>query len=97
MLKGRRLTKDDIYPRTLISPAQAMKHAKLTDSQREAIEKKYISSVAGKMSLTQVAHSEETPVEEMFKDVVAQCETPVVQSPVSLFDDVKSNEEVSFF
>ena len=97
MLKGRRFTKDDIYPRTLISPAQAMKHAKLTDSQREAIEKKYISSVAGKMSLTQVAHSEETPVEEMFKDVVAQCETPVVQSPVSLFDDVKSNEEVSFF
>tara|TARA_R110000744_G_scaffold380326_2_gene500723 strand:- start:671 stop:2005 length:1335 start_codon:yes stop_codon:yes gene_type:complete len=99
MLKGRRLTKDDIYPRTLISPAQALKHSKLTDAQRVAIEKKYITSVAGKLSLTQVAHGEESTVEEMFKDVVAQCDTPVVQSPVSLFDDeIKViDEEVSFF
>jgi len=98
MLKGRRLTKDDIYPRKLISPAQALKHSKLTDAQRTAIEKKYITTVAGKMTLTQVAHGEETTVEEMFKDVVAQCDTPVVQSHVSIFDDVKSNdEEVSFF
>ena len=99
MLKGRRLTKDDIYPRKLISPAQALKHSKLTDAQRTAIEKKYISSVAGKMSLTQVAHGEETSASEMFKDVVAQCDTPVVQSPTSLFpDEIKViDEEVSFF
>lgn len=99
MLKGRRLTKDDIYPRKLISPAQVLKHSKLTDAQRTAIQKKYISEKAGAMKLTRVAHGEEVNAEEMFKDIVAQSDTPVVQSPVSMFDDVKSNdnEEVSFF
>lgn len=76
-----------------------LKHSKLTDAQRTAIQKKYISEKAGAMKLTRVAHGEEVNAEEMFKDIVAQSDTPVVQSPVSMFDDVKSNdnEEVSFF
>lgn len=98
MLKGRRMTKDQIFPRKLISPAQALKHEKLTDAQRDAIAKKYITEKAGKLTLTQVAHGEETTVEEMFKDVsenVVQSETTVVQSQPST--QTTTTEEVSFF
>jgi len=111
MLKGRRLTKDDIYPRKLISPAQALKSDKLTDSQKASIEKKYITEKAGKLKLCKVAHGEESTVEEMFKDVsesVVQSQTPVVQSAPSVFNDgmnpvepeivtTTNNDEVSFF
>lgn len=98
MLKGRRMNKDDIFPRKLISPAQAMKHEKLSDTQRTAIAKKYITEKAGNLMLTQVAHGEETTPEEMFKDVsenVVQSETSVVQSQPST--QTITTEEVSFF
>jgi hypothetical protein len=110
MLKGRRLTKDDIWPRKLISPAQALKSNKLTDSQKTSIEKKYVTEKAGAMKLCKVAHGDEQTAEEMFKDVsenVVQSKTTVVQSAPSVFNDgmnpvepeivTTTNDEVSFF
>jgi hypothetical protein len=91
MLKGRRLSKDIIYPTSLISPAQVLKLKELTDEQKAKIQKEYISSVAGKLSLSKVSRESKKPeVEKMFTEAVAQCTTdevvslPVVQ-PISFF------------
>ena len=110
MLKSRRLTKDDIFPRKLISPAQALKSDKLTDAQKKSIEGKYITEKAGALKLCKVAHGEEQTAQEMFKDVsenVVQSETTVVQSAPSVFNDgmnpvepeivTTTDTEVSFF
>lgn len=91
MLKGRRLSKDIIYPTSLISPAQVLKLKELTDEQKAKIQKEYISSVAGKLTLSKVSRESKKPeVEKMFTEAVAQCTTddivslPVVQ-PISFF------------
>lgn len=95
MLKGRRLTKDDIYPPSLVSPAQLMKCDKLTDEQKQKIERDFIATKAGKMKLTKVARGEES--KSLQKDV-AQRNDDVEQ----LFSGVKpsifaeSDAEVSF-
>lgn len=60
MLKARRLTKDEIFPSKLISPAQVMKLTKLTVEQRAKIEKDYIKKVASKkQTLKKVARTVE--------------------------------------
>jgi hypothetical protein len=81
MLKGRRLPKDIIYPTSLISPAQVLKLKELTDEQKAKIQKEYISSVAGKLSLSKVSRESKKPeVEKMFTEAVAQCTTDTVES-----------------
>lgn len=93
-LKGRKLTKDDIYPPSLISPAQALKHPKLNAKQRENLEAEYITHKAGKLTLQKVARDF---VPQAIKDV-AQSGTSDVSSPQLMFGDVaKPSEEVSFF
>lgn len=93
-LKSRKLKLDDIYPKKLISPAQAMKLSKLTDAQKKRIESELISEVAGKLTLKKVAHS------------VAQSSTNDVDSINQMFAGVpaptetvadNSNNEISFF
>jgi hypothetical protein len=69
-LKGRRLKKDEIYPPTLISPAQVMKLTTLDDDQKERIRKDMISFVAGALTLKKTARVKETKsAEMMFADV----------------------------
>ena len=58
VLQARKMTKDEIYPASLISPAQVMKSDKLTDKQKETIQKKYIEYVAGKDSLKVMSKEE---------------------------------------
>jgi hypothetical protein len=65
-LKGRRLKKDQIYPATLISPAQAIKHPDLTEAQRKKLAEDFTSLVDGAMSLQKVAHKPKPDVKEMF-------------------------------
>ena len=71
-LKGRKFTERDIFPRKLVSPAQALKCTKLTAGQKKTLEKDLIAQVAGKMALTKVAHSA----------------TDVLQSATDLFEGV---------
>lgn len=91
MLKARRLTKADIYPTKLISPAQVLKSSKLTKEQKERIEKEYITKKEGKPCLKKVARNSKPSVEELFSGLiqkdVAQSSTDAVQSK-SMFDDV---------
>lgn len=103
-LRGRKLKKDEIYPPKLISPAQVMKHPKLTPEQRKRIQEELITTVAGNLKLTKVARDrqEKPSVESMFSDVaqkdVAQSQTNEVSSYPSLFEETPAvKEEVSFF
>lgn len=95
-LKGRKLKLDDIYPKKLASPAQIMKCDKLTDAQKQKIEKELVSEIAGKLTLKKVAHSvaqsstdDVQSVEMMFADVPAApektAEAPVADAPISFF------------
>lgn len=84
-LKSRRVKKDDIYPAKLISPAQMLKLDCLTDKQKDDLKEELITVKAGKMKLTRVAHGEEQPASEMFKDV--QAEVVEQKDPVSMFAD----------
>lgn len=80
-LKSRRVKKEDMYPSKLINPAQLLKLPSLNDKQRADLEKELITVKAGKMKLTRVAHGEEQPASEMFKDVQAEVgETPAAES-----------------
>lgn len=86
-LKKYKLKKDDIYETKLISPAGVAKLSQLTKDQKDKITKELISYVAGDLKLKKVSREIQKPsVEEMFKDVVAQSNTPVLQSPPS--DDI---------
>ena len=69
VLKSCRLKKDDMYPPSLISPAQARK-LDLSDKYKEKIET-CITNVAGKLKLTKVARvaKEKQSAELMFADV----------------------------
>lgn len=62
ILKARKLTKDEIYPPKLISPAQIMKHPKLTAEQKERLKKDHIAYKAGDAKLGKVAR--QTPEEK---------------------------------
>ena len=91
-LKAKKLKLDDIYPKKLISPAQALKLDKLTDIQKKKLESELISVVDGKLTLKKVAHS------------VAQSSTNDVDSVNQMFADVPTNDspavvadEPSFF
>lgn len=86
-LKKYKLKKDDIYETKLISPAGVAKLSQLTKDQKDQITKDLISYVAGDLKLKKVSRDKQKPsVEEMFKNVVAQSNTPVLQSPPS--DDI---------
>jgi hypothetical protein len=92
MLKGRRLSKDIIYPTSLISPAQVLKLKELTEEQKATIQKTYISFVAGGKKLGKVARESKKPaLEKMFTEAVAQCTTDTVES-VPVVD-----QTISFF
>ena len=91
-LKAKKLKLDDIYPKKLISPAEALKLDKLTDIQKKKLESELISVVDGKLTLKKVAHS------------VAQSDTDKLQSVQEMFNDVSNTnvvsdngDEVSFF
>ena len=87
MLKGRKWKKDEIYPPSLVSPAQVLKSDKLDDKQKERIEKEFISFKAGKLTLQKVAREQapEQSVEMMFanvpRDEPAQPSTPQAEEP----------------
>lgn len=70
-LKSRKLTKADIYPAKLISPAQILKHPKLNKEQIARIEKDLISYTVGDDRLVRVTAEEEADdlakAQEMFK------------------------------
>lgn len=68
MLRSRGFKRDDIYPPKLVSVAQVMKSEKLTDSQKETIEKKFVEEKPGKMKLTKV-RQKQNDVVQMFDDV----------------------------
>lgn len=72
-LQVRKLKKDEIYIPKLISPAQALKHTKLTKKQLIGVQK-LIDIVPGKMTLKKVEKTEQSAV-DMFSDVVVQCNT----------------------
>jgi len=81
MLKARRLTKNIIYPTSLISPAQVLKLKELNDEQKAKIQKEYISTVSSGSKLGKVARESKKPnIENMFNEVVAQCTTDAVES-----------------
>lgn len=91
-LKSRKLKLDDIYPKKLISPAQAMKLSKLTDAQKKRIESELISEVAGKLTLKKVAHSvaqsstnDVDSINQMFAGVPAPTETVADSNTISFF------------
>ena len=91
-LKAKKLKLDDIYPKKLISPAQALKLDKLTDIQKKKLESELISVVDGKLTLKKVSHS------------VAQSDTDRLQSVQEMFKDVSNTnvvsdngDEISFF
>lgn len=83
-LKARRMKKDEIYPAKLISPAQALKHEKLTDQQRARLKKDYIIEVMGADKLTKVVGKPEP------KDV------PSIFMEEAKQETVKSEEPISF-
>lgn len=69
-LKGRRLTKAQIYPTNLISPAAVLKLDDLNADQKERLEKELIVFKAGADKLTRVAITKEKPdTKMMFADV----------------------------
>lgn len=59
MLKARRLKKEEIYPAKLISPAQVLKLPTLTPEQKAKIEKDYIATKSGKLTLKKVSRAVE--------------------------------------
>lgn len=73
-LKARKWKLDDIYPPSLVSPAQVLKSSKLTSDQKARLEKDYISFVAGDLKLKKVARQEKTFDEKVaiFQDVAVQ-------------------------
>lgn len=77
MLRARKFKKSDYYPEKLVTPAAALKHPNLTESQREAMLKKYITVKKGKKKLARVRHIK-PDVNTMFGDVAS-------------FDDVGDN------
>jgi hypothetical protein len=82
-LKSRRLSKDDIYPAKLASPAQIMKSDKLNDEQKKRIEKDLITDKAGKLTLKRVSHDHQA------EKLVAQSSTDDLQSKAEMmFGDV---------
>jgi hypothetical protein len=87
MLKSRRMTKDDIYPPKLISPAQVLSSDKLTKQQKERISDEYIAIKDGKLKLTKVKH-EEKSAKNMFHDIAQnatnelESDMPVEKSPI---------------
>jgi hypothetical protein len=69
-LKGMRLNLDDIYPRKMISPAQAVKHEKLTAAQRTRVEKDLIVLKAGSEKLQRVTfEKKQLSKEDMFSPI----------------------------
>lgn len=68
-LKARRMKKDEIFPSKLITPAQVLKHPKLTDIQKKKIMEDLISEVAGKSVLKKVTYTQEKDASEMFANV----------------------------
>lgn len=88
MLKSRRLKKDQIYPSSLISPAQVLKHPDLDEKQRATIEKNFISVKAGKLTLKKVSREDNRDSAEMLFASVPKVEGPVATDqpkPVSFF------------
>lgn len=92
-LKGRKLKLADIYPPKLASPAQILKSDKLTDAQKERIQKDLVAHKAGKLTLKKVKRDQQ---EKVLKDV-AQSETSDVSSASLMFGDVAETSEPSFF
>lgn len=98
-LKGRRLTKDDIFPPKLISVAQALKSDKLDDKQKARLEKDFVAEKAGKMSLKKVSRDHQA------EKSVGQSSTADLQSAEMMFGDVAKpdtaepevKQEISFF
>lgn len=89
-LKGRRLKQDEIYPRSLASPAQILKSSNLNEEQKARLERELVTTKAGANKLTRVEHkrAKEKDVTEMFGDVV--------EAEISFLDGPDGNEEVSF-
>ncbi|MCP4980009.1 MAG: DUF2800 domain-containing protein, partial [Gammaproteobacteria bacterium] len=86
-LKARRLKHTDIYPPKLASPAQILKHPDLTEAQKTRLEKDLVTYTAGKLKLTDVAHTEaptESKVELMFGDLAAPA-VATADVPLSFF------------
>ena len=75
-LKGVKLKKDEIYVGKLLSPAQVLKHPKLTAQQKKRFEESYIDKVPGANKL-KVAIEKETTVDDLFSSIpinnVVQC------------------------
>lgn len=86
-LKAKRLKLDEIYPRKLVTPAQALKLESLTPTQKKKIEEELISFKAGKDALKRVAFGKKKPsVEMMFAEVVKEePKQKVVEEEVSFF------------
>ena len=80
-LKGVKLKKDEIYVGKLLSPAQVLKHPKLTTQQKKRFEENYIDKVPCDNKLKMVTEKE-TKVDGFFSSIpvenVIQCNTNVV-------------------
>lgn len=87
-LKAKRLKLTDIYPKKLASPAQILKNPELTDIQKKKIETELVAHVAGKLTLTKVAHDQDNnqqTAEMMFGDVAQPAIEQTTQSEISFF------------
>jgi hypothetical protein len=70
LLKGMRFKKDEIRPPALVSPAQALKKADLTERQKKKLMETMIIELPGKAKVVR-SNNVQVGAEEMFKDVVA--------------------------
>lgn len=84
-LKGMRFLTEEIYPKSFISPAKAMKKEGLTERQLKRLTEELIEIVEGNPSLIKVNHRKKS-VEEMFSDVpdINEPITPVIEAKEDL-------------
>lgn len=92
-LKARRLKLVDIFPPKLISPAQVLKLAKLSDDQKKRIDKDLITFKGGKLALKKVAcdHVDEKLVTQTESAKLMFADIPIIESAALEAD------EISFF
>lgn len=80
-LRAVKLTKDEMYISKILSPAQVLKHSKLTSHQKKRFESEFIEKVPGKSSLKQLKVKETDKVLDIFASVsvdsVVQCNTEI--------------------
>jgi hypothetical protein len=69
MLKNKKLKKEEIYIPKFVSVAQVLKHSKLTQKQRDDIQKTYVNIVPGTMKLGKKTGEDEDSTASILKEI----------------------------